>query len=120
MFTSSASGLKPSPTSLTYSLAKASLIMLTKCLAISLAKQNIRVNCICPGPIKTPLMQDIIMRDRDIIAPEALEKLYSERVPIGRYLEEAEVAHTGPFLVSDKASGITGIALPVDGGYTTV
>lgn len=116
LFTSSTSGLKPSPFSLTYSLAKAGLVMLTKRLAISLAKENIRVNCICPGPVDTPLLQSIA--NREGMTPGRLQELASARIPIGRYITEEEVAQGALFLVSDSASGITGIALPVDGGMT--
>jgi NAD(P)-dependent dehydrogenase (short-subunit alcohol dehydrogenase family) len=116
LFTSSISGLKPSPFSLTYSLAKAGLVMLTRCLAVSLAKENIRVNCICPGLVDTPLLLSIATREH--MKPEELHKFAVERIPIGRYTTEDEVAQGALFLVSERASAITGIALPIDGGMT--
>ena len=119
MFTSSVSGLRSSSSaSLTYSLTKAGLVMLTMNLAVSLAKENIRVNCICPGPVRTPAMIGLLQRAPDVIAPEALEKLILGRTPVGRWLSEEEIAYAGLFLASSRASAITGVALPVDGGYT--
>jgi NAD(P)-dependent dehydrogenase (short-subunit alcohol dehydrogenase family) len=118
LFTSSISGLKPSPFSLTYSLAKAGLVMLTRNLAISLAKENIRVNCICPGLVDTPLLLSIATREG--MTPEELHKFAVERIPIGRYTTQDEVVQAALFLVSDKASAITGVALPVDGGMTAL
>jgi NAD(P)-dependent dehydrogenase (short-subunit alcohol dehydrogenase family) len=118
LFTCSISGLKPSPFSLTYSLAKAGMVMLTRCLAVSLAKENIRVNCLCPGLVDTPLLHSIVTRVG--MKPEEFRKVASERIPMGRYLTEDELAQAALFLVSDKASAITGVALPVDGGMATV
>ena len=118
LFTSSISGLKPSSFSLTYSLAKAGLVMLTRCLASHLAKKNIRVNCICPAPVDTPLLHSIATREN--MTPEDLHKLSVERIPMGRYITIDEVTQAALFLVSDKASAITGVALPVDGGMAAV
>jgi NAD(P)-dependent dehydrogenase (short-subunit alcohol dehydrogenase family) len=118
LFTCSISGLKPSPFSLTYSLAKAGMVMLTRCLAVSLAKENIRVNCLCPGLVDTPLLLSIVTRVG--MKPEEFKKFAAERIPMGRYVTEDEVAQAALFLVSDKASSITGAALPVDGGMATV
>jgi NAD(P)-dependent dehydrogenase (short-subunit alcohol dehydrogenase family) len=117
LFTSSISGLKPSPFSLTYSLAKAGMVMLTRCLAISLAKENIRVNCICPGLVDTPLLLSIVTRVG--MKPEEFQKFAAERIPMGRYVTDYELAQGALFLVSDRSSAITGVALPVDGGMAT-
>ena len=115
LFTSSISGLRASKSgSIAYSLAKAGLVMLTNCLASALAKENIRVNCVCPGPIETPLLEEI--RARLGMTPEEADKRITELIPIGRYITLEEVAQAALFLVSDNASGITGISLPVDGG----
>lgn len=118
LFTSSTSGLKPSPFSLTYSLAKAGLVMLTRCLASYLAKKNIRVNCICPAPVDTPLLLSIAKRQG--MTPEELHKFSVGLIPMGRYMTIDEVTQAALFLVSDNASAITGVALPVDGGMTAV
>ncbi len=117
LFTSSISGLKASPAgSVTYSLAKAGLVMLTKCLAISLAGENIRVNCICPGPIDTPLLEGVRIRLKQ--TPEEFRELIEKSIPIGRHITLDEVIQAALFLVSDGASAITAVNLPVDGGMT--
>ena len=119
LFTSSVSGIKPSKGSMTYSVAKAGVIMLAKCLALYCAKDNIRVNCIIPGLTTTPLYWSFMSRDPDRAAPEALEKAYTQSIPWGRTAKPEEIAQGALFLASDAASYITGAALPVDGGMST-
>lgn len=122
LFTSSVAGLKQSGYSLTYSLAKSGLVMLTRKLAVDLAKDNIRVNCLCPGRVQTGMKPDI-SRERAKalgIAAEEWEKRDRKRIPLGRFITEEEVADAALFLVSDRASAITGVALPVDGGFLAV
>jgi NAD(P)-dependent dehydrogenase (short-subunit alcohol dehydrogenase family) len=117
LFTSSIAGLKASPTgSVVYSLAKAGLVMLTKLLALSSARENIRVNCICPGPVDTPLLESIGQRLN--MKPEEFREHVSADIPMGRYITVDELVQAALFLVSDRASGVTGIAFPVDGGWT--
>jgi NAD(P)-dependent dehydrogenase (short-subunit alcohol dehydrogenase family) len=119
LFTSSVAGLKQASYSLTYSLAKSGLVMLTRKLAVDLAKDNIRVNCLCPGRVQTATRPDISQkRAKELgITPEEWEKRDKKRIPLGRFITEQEVAEAALFLVSEKASGITGVALPVDGGF---
>jgi NAD(P)-dependent dehydrogenase (short-subunit alcohol dehydrogenase family) len=92
--------------------------MLTRCLAVSLAGEKIRVNCICPGLVDTPLLLSIVKREQ--MEPEKFRKFAEERIPIGRYLTEDEIAQGALFLVSDRASAITGVVLPIDGGMSAV
>lgn len=122
LFTSSVGGLKQSSYSLTYSLAKTGLVMLTKKLAVDLAKDTIRVNCICPGRVETQMRVSIAeQRARAMgIDPEEWAKRDKQRIPMGRYITEKEVADGALFLVSDRASAITGVALPIDGGFLAV
>ncbi len=122
LFTGSVAGLKQSGFSLTYSLAKSGLVMLTRKLAVDLAKDNIRVNCLCPGRVQTGMRPEISeKRAKELgIAPEEWEKRDKKRIPLGRFITEQEVAEAALFLVSEKASGITGVALPVDGGFLAV
>ena len=122
LFTSSVAGLKQSGYSLSYSLAKSGLVMLTRKLAVDLAKDNIRVNCLCPGRVQTGMRPEISQeRARALgITPEEWEKRDKKRIPLGRFITEQEVADAALFLVSDKASAITGVALPVDGGFLAV
>jgi NAD(P)-dependent dehydrogenase (short-subunit alcohol dehydrogenase family) len=122
LFTSSVAGFKQSGYSLTYSLAKTGLIMLTKKLAVDLAKDNIRVNCICPARVRTQMRVSIAEDKARAMGIELKEweKMDRERIPLGRYVTEEEVAEGALFLVSDKASGVTGVALPIDGGFLAV
>ena len=126
LYTSSMLGLRPSPytpgNSITHGPGKAGMVMLTRCLTEPLARYNIRVNCICPGPVETKEWKEGIIDKAKAsgIDPEAYYKLSLERLPIGRNITEEEVANAAAFLVSDKASGITGIAFPVDGGFSAI
>jgi NAD(P)-dependent dehydrogenase (short-subunit alcohol dehydrogenase family) len=118
LFTSSSSGVHPSPAgSPSYSVAKAGLIMLTRALALYLAKDNIRVNCICPGPITTtPLWPDFVSRNPGIDPKELTKAVIEQTVPLKRAGTPEEIAEAALFLVTPKNSYVTGIALPVDGG----
>ncbi len=122
LFTSSVAGLKQSGYSITYSLAKTGLIMLTRKLAVDLAKDNIRVNCLCPGRVKTQMRISVAeQRARTLgIDPSEWDEKDRERIPLGRFITEEEVAEGALFLVSDRASSITGVALPIDGGFLAV
>ena len=115
LFTSSGSGLRPSPASPTYSISKSGLVMLTRCLAYYLGKDNIRVNCLCPGMVKTPLFPDFMSRNPEV-EPEDLEKLFIQRRAIKRFGLPEEMAQAALFLVSPHSSYITGVSLSVDGG----
>lgn len=116
LFTGSGLGLRPSSQSPAYSVSKAALLMLTRALAVALAKDNIRVNAVCPGPISsTPLWQDVLARNPEIV-PEEYENMNKQRRPIQRLGTPEEMAQAALFLVSNEASYITGVALPVDGG----
>ena len=118
LFTSSIAGIYGSPFSPIYSAAKFGVTGLTKSLAIRLAPDKIRVNCVCPAPIDTPML-DLFMGRPDVEANkhENLERM-KQVIPLGRIGSPMEVAQAGLFLVSDDASYITGVSLPVDGGYT--
>ena len=118
LFTSSSSGIHPSPAgSPSYSVAKAGLIMLTRALALYLAKDNIRVNCICPGPITTtPLWPDFVSRNPGIDPNELTKAIVEQTVPLRRAGTPEEMAEAALFLVSPQNPYITGIALSVDGG----
>jgi NAD(P)-dependent dehydrogenase (short-subunit alcohol dehydrogenase family) len=90
--------------------AKGGVINLTRSMAVAHARESIRVNCICPGYIATPIIQGILDD------PEKLAAV-SERHPMGRIGTAEEVAAAVAFLASDEASFITGAILAVDGGY---
>lgn len=92
-----------------YAAAKAGVINLTRLVALEYAHQNIRVNCICPGVITTPMAQRV-MGDRPIEQVIRLE-------PIGRLGTADDIANVALFLASDEASFATGAPFIIDGGY---
>jgi NAD(P)-dependent dehydrogenase (short-subunit alcohol dehydrogenase family) len=98
-----------------YVASKSGMIGLTRAMALDHAREKVRVNCICPGGIMTPLMEWQIK-----IAPDpALEqKRIYDLHPIGRVAKPEEIAHLYVYLASDEASYITGASFPFDGGYT--
>jgi 2-deoxy-D-gluconate 3-dehydrogenase len=93
-----------------YSASKGGVVQLTKSLAIFWAKDNIQVNAILPGWIHTDLTASA--------SPERYQAIQS-RIPHGRWGEPAELAGAAVFLASAASDYVTGIALPVDGGYTS-
>ncbi|WP_210492906.1 SDR family NAD(P)-dependent oxidoreductase [Patulibacter sp. SYSU D01012] len=93
-----------------YSALKGAVAALTRSLAIDWAAAGIRVNAVCPGFTRTPMAAGQM-------TPE-LEAAVSRRVPLGRVFEPEEIAGSILFLASDLASAVTGVVLPVDGGWT--
>jgi NAD(P)-dependent dehydrogenase (short-subunit alcohol dehydrogenase family) len=94
-----------------YTAAKHGVVGLTRQFAVTYGKQNVRVNALCPGYIFTPMTAG--MRDREG-GQQFLESLH----PMGRLGEPEEIASAAAFLASTDASFVTGVALPIDGGYT--
>jgi meso-butanediol dehydrogenase/(S,S)-butanediol dehydrogenase/diacetyl reductase len=90
-----------------YCASKGGLVTLTEAMAMDHAPNHIRVNCICPGPTRTPMV--------DTSTPEKLAR-YKSRVPLGRIGEPEDIAYAALYLASDEASFITAAILPVDGG----
>lgn len=118
VFTASVAGLAGSAFSPVYSAAKYGVVGLTQSLAIRVAPDRIRVNVVCPGPIETPMLAVFMGRPDQQTDAETNLKNMRSFVPLGRTGEPEEVAAAALFLASDDASYITGVALPVDGGYT--
>jgi NAD(P)-dependent dehydrogenase (short-subunit alcohol dehydrogenase family) len=123
LYTASTSGLVGSQFSPVYSMAKFGVVGFVRALAKRLARDNIRVNAVCPGPIDTPMLRVFVARPDQQQAPgeedkEALIVRRSTQVPMGRTGKPEEIANAALFLLSDEASFITGAALPVDGGVT--
>lgn len=86
LFTSSASGVKASPASPSYSIAKAGLQILAQCIALVNGRYNIRANAICPGPVQTPLWPSFVGRNPEVISAADLEKAFLVKVPMGRMI----------------------------------
>jgi NAD(P)-dependent dehydrogenase (short-subunit alcohol dehydrogenase family) len=98
-----------------YSASKGGIVGLTKALAVELAPDNIRVNCICPGAIETPMLNRVIEKQGD---PREVRKERTSNYPIGRFGEPEEVASAALFLASSDSSFVTGAVIVVDGGFT--
>jgi NAD(P)-dependent dehydrogenase (short-subunit alcohol dehydrogenase family) len=123
LFTASTSGLQGSSYSPVYSMCKFGVVGFVKSLAVRLAREGIRVNAVCPGPIDTPMLRVFVARpDQKSTAGMDPEELVRKRgagaVPLGRTGRPEEIANAALFLLSDEASFVTGAALPVDGGVT--
>lgn len=118
IFTASVSGLVGSMFSPVYSAAKFAIVGLTKSLAMRFAADRVRVNVVCPGLADTPMKIGFTGRSGDVAEAEANQARLLAMVPMGRLCRAEEAAHAALWLASDDASFVTGVALPVDGGFT--
>lgn len=100
-----------------YSATKGAAIALTRALASEYARTGVRVNCVCPGSIRTPMVLNNLAALGDV--EQRLARTAALH-PLGRVGEPSEVAEAILYLLSDAASFITGVALPIDGGLTAV
>lgn len=96
-----------------YHSSKGGVINFTRAVATELAKYNITCNAICPGYFETKLTHDTLVTDE-------FTSYMKKAVPLGRYGREGELNAGAIFLASDEASYVTGVILPIDGGYTAV
>jgi NAD(P)-dependent dehydrogenase (short-subunit alcohol dehydrogenase family) len=94
-----------------YVASKGGVTNLTRGMALDYAENNIRVNCICPGFVETPLVAGVIK------TPEEYQAL-ADKHPMCRLGQPEEIAYGALYLASDESAFVTGIALPIDGGYT--
>lgn len=115
---SSQAGRRGEPNITVYCSTKAAVISVTQCLALELAKDNIRVNAIAPGVIDTPMWDqvDALFAKYENRAPGEKKKLVGEAVPLGHMGRPSEIADPAVFLASDDARYITAQTLNVDGG----
>lgn len=111
--TASAIGLVGGPNQALYSASKHAIVGLTKSAALDLGASGLRVNCVCPGVIATPLVAEAVEREN----PEIL-KIWRGLHPVGRVGTPDEVASLVAWLFSDEAAFVHGAAMSIDGGYT--
>jgi len=104
------------PGSAIYGASKAGLLLMTKCVALEHARDGIRVNAICPGEVRTPMMEADARR-LGVRFNEHYRRL-TARIPMGRAADPDEIARSILFLASDESSFMTGAALSADGGST--
>jgi NAD(P)-dependent dehydrogenase (short-subunit alcohol dehydrogenase family) len=110
----SVEGLEGTAGGSAYNASKGGVVLLTKNVAIDYGRQGIRANCICPGFIDTPMFRGVFGHD----SIEAVRADIEREHKLRRFGRPSEIAATALFLLSDDASFVTGVALPVDGGYT--
>jgi NAD(P)-dependent dehydrogenase (short-subunit alcohol dehydrogenase family) len=108
-------GIVAVPESPAYNASKGGVIMLTRSLALDLIQYNIRVNALCPGITRTPLLQAEVDNSLD---PEKTAREQAEWAPIMRVADPIEIARGALFLASDESSFAVGSCLVLDGGYT--
>lgn len=111
--TASIAGLVGNSTlpSTAYTVSKGAVMALTKQVAVSYAANGIRCNAVCPGPIRTPILEPFF-------AEAGVRERFEQRIPIGRMGEPEDVASLALFLASEESSFITGALIVIDGGIT--
>lgn len=109
--TASASGMAGDYGFTAYNAAKGGVINYTRACAIDHARENIRVNAVCPGPVETPILMGIM-------EVPGLHEAWVKTVPAKRFAKPEEIAAVVAFLASEDASYVTGAIIPVDGGLT--
>lgn len=107
--TSSMYGLVGTTMSFAYSATKGAINQMTRSLALTYARDNIRVNAVAPGYVDTPILSQVL---------NDMKQAMASQMPIGRLGKDNENANLIIYLLSEKASFITGAVVPIDGGYT--
>jgi len=117
--TASDAGLIGSPMLSAYCASKGGVVLFTKATAAEWAAMGIRINCVCPGVIRTPILDPMLVLLK--AAGQSEDEIWArmgKAHPIGRVGKPEEVGETVAWLASDRASFVTGVALPVDGGLS--
>ena len=97
---------------ISYTASKGGVLAMSRELGVQFARQGVRVNALCPGPVNTPLLQELFAKDPE----QAARRLV--HVPMGRFAEAREIAHAALFLASDDASYVNASEFLVDGGLS--
>lgn len=113
--TSSATALRSVADRVAYSTSKGAVLALTRSMALDYVRDNIRVNCLCPGTVDTPSFRQRMAAFAD---PEEALRQFVARQPMGRLGTADEVAQAALYLVSEEAKFVTGVAFPIDGGMS--
>ena len=95
---------------ISYTASKGGVLSMSRELGVEFARQGVRVNALCPGPVNTPMLQELFAKDPERAARRLVH------VPMGRFAEPEEIAAAAAFLASDDASFITAASFMVDGG----
>ncbi|MCK5650952.1 MAG: glucose 1-dehydrogenase [Gemmatimonadetes bacterium] len=98
-----------------YCASKGAVVLLTRAMALDHGPDGIRVNCICPGSVDTPMLRNEM---EEMGGVEKVRSLFEEKHPQGRIASPEEIAEAALYLASDAARFVTGACLPVDGGIT--
>lgn len=97
---------------ISYTASKGGVLAMSRELGVQFARENVRVNALCPGPVNTPLLQELFAKDPEKAARRMVH------LPMGRFAEAKEIANAALFLASDESSYITASTFMVDGGLS--
>ncbi|MFN3547704.1 MAG: SDR family oxidoreductase [Mesorhizobium sp.] len=116
---SGASSIKGAPNRYAYGATKAAVIGLTKAVAIDYVRQGVRCNAICPGTVRSPSWEARVEElGKSVGGTDKAMEMFVSRQPMGRVGEASEIAALAVYLASNEAAFTTGVAIPVDGGWT--
>ncbi|MEI9415702.1 SDR family NAD(P)-dependent oxidoreductase [Mesorhizobium sp. Cs1321R2N1] len=108
-------GLVGCPGLVAYCASKGAVVLMTQAMALDHAKEQITINAVCPGAVDTPML--VSAHQKPVTAEEILQRNV-DSIPQGRVAKPGEIASLTLFLASDGARHITGVAIPIDGGFT--